>query len=63
MTRIDAHLQRLQNTEDLSYSEKSIEMSARDEQDKLLVDEATLSRLIDECRDEQEHLSLMDGRS
>ena len=63
MTRIDAHLARLQNTEDLSYSEKAVELSARDEDNRLLVDEATLARLIDECRDEQEHLSLMEGSS
>lgn len=63
MTRIDAHLARLQNTEDLSYSEKAVELSARDDQNRMLVDETTLLRLIDECRDEQEHLSLMEGSS
>lgn len=38
-------------------------MSAPDDQERMIVDEATLARLIDECRDEQEHLSLMEGSS
>jgi hypothetical protein len=49
MAKIEAHLKRMQVTEDLSYSESESHTK---------MDEATLARLIDECREEQEQLQL-----
>ena len=56
MARIEAHLDRLQSTDDLSYSARDQvqESGSQDHQDgRNLIDHVTLSRLIDECREEQ----------
>lgn len=61
MVRIEAHLTRLQNTDDLSYSERGTqqdesgsEFGTNNADGKQLIDQITLARLIDECREEQE---------
>jgi len=58
MARIEAHLTRLQATDDLSYSARpdhAQESGSQHNQDEgKLIDQVTLARLIDECREEQE---------
>ena len=44
MAAIESNLKKLQNTEDLSYSEGGAAQ----------IDGATLARLVDECKEEQE---------
>ena len=63
MTKIEERLRRLQDTDDLSYSERPLEEGKSDAEGKVGIDDATLAQLLDECRDEQEHLSLLDGVS
>lgn len=73
MTRIEAQLSRLQNTEDLSYTDRPAnelsEPSTDNTDGKQLIDQITLARLIDECREEQEQHAILppdsdpDGRS
>ena len=67
MALIDVQLKKLQDTEDLSYASRAAEpsedadgaqrpMTGRtDENGRQLVDETTLARLLDECKEEQEH--------
>jgi hypothetical protein len=58
MVRIEAHLTRLQSTDDLSYSARPDQVQesvSQDDQDgRKLIDQVTLYRLIDECREEQD---------
>ena len=72
MAQIDAHLRRMQDTEDLSYSDATQRgaeghdtsvMSNVTADGKAVIDELTLARLVDECRDEQEQRSLMENPS
>lgn len=56
---IERYLSQLKQSDDLSYSEQAEQMSAVVEKDeKKLIDEDTLLRLIDECKDEESRLSV-----
>lgn len=71
MSLIDAQLRKLQHTEDLSYSSRAahpnessdiqeLTTSRTDEKGRQLVDEVTLARLIDECKEEQEQQQMIE---
>jgi len=55
MASIEANLKRIQESDDLSYSQRDgpTDIEASTEDGKKL-DPSTLARLIDECREEQE---------
>lgn len=71
MSIIDAQLKKLQESEDLSYSSRAghqteasdiqeLTTSRTDEKGRQLVDEVTLARLIDECKEEQEQQQMIE---
>ena len=71
MVLIDAQLKKLQDTEDLSYSSRAahpdeseetqaLTTGRTDEQGRQLIDEVTLARLLDECKEEQEQQSMIE---
>lgn len=57
MATIEANLKRIQESEDLSYNVN------KTEGDNAKIDEGTLARLIDECKEEQEQRSIMEAAS
>lgn len=61
LMEIERYLGQIKKSDDLSYSENAQQISAptTDDQDKKLIDEDTLLRLIDECKDEEARLSVM----
>lgn len=61
MASIEANLKRIQESDDLSYSQRDgpTDIEASTEDGKKL-DPSTLARLIDECREEQEQQSLLE---
>jgi hypothetical protein len=54
MAMIENHLKKLQDTDDLSYSDvvkdKDLEIAEQIKAGKKLIDDVTLARLIDECK-------------
>ena len=74
MAMIEAQLKRLQDTEDLSYSSRGLpaesssdqipstpsSQSRLDSKGRQLIDETTLARLLDECKQEQEQLQMIE---
>lgn len=60
LMEIERHLKNIKQSDDLSYSESQMivsdDVSANGKQ---LIDEDTLLRLVDECKDEEARLSVM----
>ena len=69
MKEIESHLRKLRNTTDLSYSNADAkeEMKREDgefpalETAKKMIDQETLMRLIDECKEEEDRISVIGG--
>lgn len=60
LKEIELHLRKLRNTDDLSYSADAAEgIHVSDSNGKKLVDEETLQRLIDDCKDEEERMNII----
>jgi len=60
LKEIELHLRKLRNTDDLSYSADAAEgILVSDSNGKKLVDEETLQRLIDDCKDEEERMNII----
>ena len=60
LKEIEQHLRKLRNTDDLSYSANAAEgIHVDDSSGKKLVDEETLQQLIDDCREEEERMSII----
>jgi hypothetical protein len=60
---IERHLKNIRQSDDLSYSNNPTEVdisTMQSEDGKKLIDEDTLLRLLDECKDEEARLSIMD---
>lgn len=63
MMEIERHLKNIRQSDDLSYSNNPTEVdisTMQSEDGKKLIDEDTLLRLLDECKDEEARLSIMD---
>ena len=57
---IDRYLNQIRQSDDLSYSENAQQISVmQEEAGKKLIDEETLLRLVDECKDEESRLQIM----
>ena len=67
LKEIENHLRRIRKTDDLSYSSPTKNAAQIDEQieaaaaqsERKMIDEETLMRLIDECKEEEDKLSIM----
>lgn len=60
LKEIELHLRKLRNTDDLSYSADAAEgIHVSDADGKKLVDDETLQRLIDDCREDEERMSII----
>ena len=63
MRDIENHLRKLKNTDDLSYSTnpntEAEQSTTTDEDGKKVIDQETLLRLIDECREDEERMSII----
>lgn len=63
MMEIERHLKNIRQSDDLSYSEntQAIDITTvKTEDNKKLIDEDTLMRLLDDCKDEEARFSIMD---
>ena len=62
LMEIDRYLKQIKASDDPTYSENAIAMSSENLEDgKKLISENTLLKLIDECKDEEARLSVMDN--
>jgi hypothetical protein len=58
---IERHIKEIRQSDDLSYSGggQLVEVRAEAETDRKLIDHDTMLRLVEECREEEERLSVM----
>lgn len=67
LMEIERYLNQIRDSDDLSYNEQAQQMSVMQEsadesgRHRNLIDEETLLRLVDECKDEEARLSVMQG--
>ena len=59
LKEIEDHLRNLRKTDDLSYSSGVGGKSSEEAEGKKVIDQETLLRLIDECKEEEDRLALL----
>lgn len=59
LKEIEDHLRNLKKTDDLSYSTAAAGTVTEEQDGKKVIDQETLLRLIDECKEEEDRLALL----
>lgn len=59
LMEIERHLREIRTSDDLSYSKNCELVAVQGESDRQLIDPEVLTRLVEQCRDEEERIGVM----